>query len=93
MFGLPNQLVSNLGRGLVFESKLYKKMKKLKLTLFSIVALGILGLFSTLESKASGTYTIRTVLCKNGGTVYRCDYGGSESCNVGGQKFCDEVVQ
>jgi hypothetical protein len=68
-------------------------MRKIKLTVLSVFAVGIFGMFTSIESKASGGYTIRTVLCKNGGTVYRCDYGGTESCNVGGQKFCDEVVQ
>lgn len=29
MFGIPNQLVSNLGQGLVFISKLYNKTSQL----------------------------------------------------------------
>jgi hypothetical protein len=63
-------------------------MKKL------ILSIGVIALTfgSIMSVNASGNYSIRNVDCPNGGSVYRCDYGGSESCNVSGQKFCDEII-
>jgi hypothetical protein len=65
-------------------------MKKL------ILGLGVLGtvflLFSSTSSvKANGTYRIETIECSSGGSVTRCRFDGTETCDVSGQKHCDEV--
>lgn len=65
-------------------------MKKL------ILGLGLFGttfLFFTSTSavKANGTYRIETIECEGGGSVSRCRFDGTETCDVSGQKHCDEV--
>lgn len=65
-------------------------MKKL------ILGLGLFGttfLFFTSSSsvKANSTYRIETIECTSGGSVYRYRFDGTETCDVSGQKHCDEV--
>ncbi|MCE7057467.1 hypothetical protein LZF95_22490 [Algoriphagus sp. AGSA1] len=61
-----------------------------------ILGLGIIGMMTLsitpiTPTQASGSYWIENIECTGGGSVYRCRFDGSETCNVSGQKHCDEV--
>ena len=43
------------------------------------------------QTPASGSYWIQTIDCTGGGSVTRCRFDGSQTCDVSGQKHCDEV--
>jgi hypothetical protein len=79
IIGLPNQLVGNLGQGLVFNSKLSKKMKKLILSI-GVIALtfGSILPANSICRDSSGQIIIR------GGNTFSQDNGdGSCSgCNM-----------
>lgn len=66
-------------------------MKKLIILSFSICASSLFFSAPMNPVVAGGSYWMQEIKCENGGSVYRCRFDGNQSCDVSGQKHCDEV--
>ncbi|SIN97657.1 hypothetical protein SAMN05444394_2649 [Algoriphagus halophilus] len=82
-------MVSALGQG---DFILTKNLIKKVILGISMLVFPTILFFPSFSAHASGVYYMQNIKWPLGGSVYRCRPGGNESCDVSGQKHCDEVT-